>query len=99
MAWERRVRRLIVEVDSELVVGYLTTGIGESHPLSFLARLCYGFLSRDWLVRVTHVYREANHVADGLANHAFSLQLGFSFFTSATSEISVLLLEDGGGST
>jgi len=31
----------------------------------------------DWLVRVTHVYREANRLVDGLANYAFSLPLGF----------------------
>lgn len=44
IAWESGARRVELEVDSEMVVGFLTQGIGESHPLSFLARLCYDFL-------------------------------------------------------
>ncbi|CAA7031066.1 unnamed protein product [Microthlaspi erraticum] len=56
MAWEKRVPRLIVEVDSEVVVSFFNAGINDSHPLSFLVRLCYGFFSRDWLIRVIHVY-------------------------------------------
>lgn len=99
MAWERGIPKLLLEVDSEIVVGFFTSGISDSHPLSFLVCLCYGFFSRDWLVRVTHVYREANCVADGLANHAFSLPLGFHSFFSSPVEISTLLLEDVDGST
>lgn len=48
-----------MEVDSKMVVGFLTTEIEDTHPLSFLIRLCHGFLTRDWLVRIVHVYREA----------------------------------------
>lgn len=58
-------------MDSELVVGFLKTGIGESHPLSFLVRL-----------------------ADGLANHAFSLHLGFHDLNVAPLEIAPILRED-----
>ncbi|KAG7599606.1 Endonuclease/exonuclease/phosphatase superfamily [Arabidopsis suecica] len=47
IAWERGFTRLELEVDSEIVVGFLKTGISDSHPLSFLVRLCYGFISRD----------------------------------------------------
>ena len=64
-------------MDSEIVVGFLKTGISDTHPLSFLARLCYGFILRDWIVRISHEYREANRLADGLANYAFSLPPGF----------------------
>ncbi|KAG7647727.1 Ribonuclease H domain [Arabidopsis thaliana x Arabidopsis arenosa] len=77
IAWEYKVTRLELEVDSEIVVGFLKTGISDTHPLSFLARLCYGFISRDWIVRISHKYREANRLADGLANYAFSLPPGF----------------------
>ncbi|KAL9278245.1 putative ribonuclease H domain-containing protein [Arabidopsis thaliana] len=64
IAWERGFRRVELEVDSKLVMGFLQTGVTGMHPLSFLVRLCHGFISRDWLVRVTHVYREANRLAD-----------------------------------
>lgn len=97
IAWERGIRRLEVEVDSESVVGFLTTGIHDSHPLSFLVRLCYSFISRDWLVKFSHVYREANHLADGLANYAFSLSLGLHCFESAPEHVAHILLEDCNG--
>jgi len=79
LAWEKKVSRVELEVDSALVVGFLKTGVSERHPLSFLVRLCHGFLSKDWIVRISHVYREANRLADGLANYAFSLSMGFTF--------------------
>ena len=64
IAWERGVRKVELEVDSQIVVGFLKTWISVAHPLSFLVQLCYGFLSKDWSVRVSHVYREANRLAD-----------------------------------
>ena len=48
--WEKGIRRLELEVDYKMVVEFLTTGIGDVHPLLFLVRLCSGFLTRDWLV-------------------------------------------------
>ena len=80
MAWECKVSQLELEVDSEVVVGFLRTGISESHPLSFLVRMCYGFISRDWIVRISHKYRETNRLADELANYAFFFASWFSVF-------------------
>ncbi|CAA7033568.1 unnamed protein product [Microthlaspi erraticum] len=99
VAWERRIPRLVIEVDSEIVVGFFNSGISDVHPLSFLVHLCYGFLSRDWIVRVMHAYKEANRVADDLANHAFSLPLSFYLFTSVPAKLSMRLLKDVDGST
>jgi len=85
-------------VDSEIVVGFLKTGISDTHPLSFLVRLCYGFLSKDWTVRVSHVYREGNHLADGLANYAFPLSLGLHLYDFCPDDLSLCLSEDARGS-
>jgi len=92
--------RLEVEVDSEVVVGFLTTGIEEieeTNPLSILVRLCHGFLRKDSIVRVSHVYRKANRLTDGLTNHAFSLLLGFHAFASVPVEVVSILREDVDG--
>ncbi|KAG7557811.1 Reverse transcriptase domain [Arabidopsis suecica] len=94
IAWERGFRRVELEVDSELVVGFIKMGVSDAHPLSFLVRLCHSFIARDWLVRVTHVYREANRLADGLANYAFTLELGFLYLDSCPDVIHDVLLED-----
>ncbi|KAL9841601.1 putative ribonuclease H domain, reverse transcriptase zinc-binding domain-containing protein [Arabidopsis thaliana] len=97
IALGRGARRVELEVDSKMVVGFLTTGIADSHPLSFLVRLCYGFLSKDWIVRISHVYREANRLADGLANYAFSLSLGLHLLESRPDVVSSILLDDVAG--
>ena len=79
------------------MVGFLQTGIHDAHLLSFLVRLCYGFISRDWLVKFSQVYREANRLADGLANYAFSLLFGLHYFESAPEHVASVLLEDCNG--
>ncbi|CAA7053003.1 unnamed protein product [Microthlaspi erraticum] len=97
IAWEKGVTRLEVEVDSALVVGFVKTGICDTHPLSFLVHLCHGFLSKDWEVRITHTYREANNLADGLANYAFSLPLGLHSFDSVPPGLVAILCDDERG--
>lgn len=94
IAWEHGATRVALEVDSEIVVGFLRSGIVDTHPLSFLVHLCHGFISRDWIVRVTHVYREANRLADGLANYAFSLPLGFHSLSTCPRVVDSLVFED-----
>ncbi|CAA7035376.1 unnamed protein product [Microthlaspi erraticum] len=62
IAWESKAHRVEVEVDSEMVVGFLKTGINEVHLLSFVMYLCHGFISRGWKFVFFHVYRETNHL-------------------------------------
>ncbi|CAA7060940.1 unnamed protein product [Microthlaspi erraticum] len=97
IAWESGSRRVAIEVDSEAVVSFLTIGISHVHPLSFLVLLCHGFISKDWLVRISYVHREANRLANGLANYAFSLPLGFHSFASVPDVVRSLFLEDSSG--
>jgi len=92
------VTRVELEVDSALVVGFLKTGVSERHPLSFLVRLCHGFLLKDWIVRISHVYREANRLADGLANYAFLLPIGIHVFVSVPDVVEPLFSDDVIGS-
>lgn len=57
-----------------MVVEFLKTGINESFPLSFLVlsfleQLYHDFLTKYWIVRIIHVYKEANCLTDELANY------------------------------
>jgi len=38
------------------------------------------FFSKNCLIWVTHAYKEANRLTNGLANYVFSLQLGIFFY-------------------
>ncbi|KAG7567714.1 Ribonuclease H domain [Arabidopsis thaliana x Arabidopsis arenosa] len=97
IAWDKGFRRVELDLDSELVVGFLKSGMSNAHPLAFLVRLCHGFFTRDWLVRINHVYREANRLADGLANYAFLLPLGLHLFETCPEAVLLILLEDANG--
>ncbi|CAA7024806.1 unnamed protein product [Microthlaspi erraticum] len=97
MAWESKAQRVTVEVDSEMIVGFLLTEISDANPLSFLVRLCHGFISKDWIVRISHMYREANRLADGLANYAFSLPLGFHSFVVVPDAVKPVFIDDMAG--
>lgn len=98
LAWDRGIKKLELEVDSEMVVKFLKTGISDTHPLSFLVRLCYDFLSKDWTVCISHVYREANHLAYNLANYTFSQLIGLHFLNSCPTCVLPSLEEDVRGS-
>ncbi|XP_010435718.1 PREDICTED: uncharacterized protein LOC104719481 [Camelina sativa] len=86
-------RRVLAEV----VVSFLQTGISKAYPLSFLVRFCHGFISRDWMVRVVHMHRKANRLADGLVNYAFSLPLSFHLFQSSPESVAAIALQDSVG--
>ena len=64
-----------------------------------LVRLCYGFLVKDWTVRICHVYREANSLADVLANYVFSLLLGVHIFFSVLLCVKTIMRDDVDGTT
>jgi len=68
-----RLRKVDLEVDSELIVGFLQSGISEAYPIAFEICLCHSYFSKNWLVRISHVYRETNRLTDELANYTFYL--------------------------
>lgn len=51
-------------------------------------------MARDWIVKVTHVFREANRCADWLAGFAFTQTLGIHFFDHHPMGLGSLLLAD-----
>jgi len=69
IAREMRIRKLWLRVDSKTVVTWLTNksqGLPEYYSL---IQQCHHLLSwADWEIHITHCYREANQVADILAN-------------------------------
>ncbi|EEF37467.1 conserved hypothetical protein [Ricinus communis] len=70
LAWKLGIRKLLVKVDSMCAVPLVT---GEKDISSSYAPLVSGIrsmLGQNWQVSVSHVYREANFAADGLASFA-----------------------------
>ena len=53
---------------------------------------CLDFLKRDWSVTVAHVFREANQVADCLANKALEIPMGIKVLNGAPKESDLIHL-------
>lgn len=51
------------------------------------------FFSNDWIIRIFHVYMEANRLPDGLANYVFSMSLGFRAFDSCPDIVSSIMFD------
>ncbi|XP_050207419.1 uncharacterized protein LOC126656837 [Mercurialis annua] len=65
--WHLGFRRVLLEVDNKNVVDALNKLSSAGSNFNIIAAIC-ALLAREWEVRVTHVYREANFAADHLAS-------------------------------
>ncbi|KAJ8763770.1 hypothetical protein K2173_003552 [Erythroxylum novogranatense] len=68
-AWDSGCRRLMVEMDSLSCVQLIRGSLVNLCLAGLLSKI-RAMLQREWVVQVTHVYREANRLADLLANIA-----------------------------
>lgn len=70
-----------VETESVFARDAIINGVGLAHPQTILvARIKKFILDNSWSCSVNHVYREANSVADHLANLSHSLSPGVHEF-------------------
>ncbi|CAN1138504.1 Putative ribonuclease H protein At1g65750, partial [Linum perenne] len=77
LAWDRGYRRVQLQLDSQCAVSLLQSRDHEDHAHAAILYHAYELLRRDWKVRISHVFRESNHVADHLANRGHYVSFGF----------------------
>lgn len=75
IAWSRGITKRIIEWDSELVIDCITKESIKMDANYILIVKARELLKRDWEVVVQHAFREANLVADCLANFGLSKDL------------------------
>ncbi|CAN1752991.1 Putative ribonuclease H protein At1g65750 [Linum perenne] len=75
-AWQMGIRNLEVQTDSACAVKLLAEGSQQSHQHATLIERIRRYLQRPWTVSIKLIYREANHLADFLANKGHELALG-----------------------
>ncbi|CAN1121952.1 Putative ribonuclease H protein At1g65750 [Linum perenne] len=76
-AWLEGYRRVEVQLDSQAAIAILldrNDTIFHQHALEVFE--FREWMGRDWILKLKHVYREANRVADYLANHGHTLPRG-----------------------
>ena len=68
LAWDKGYRKVILLVDSSVVVNWLNNRNCYHNSQSNLVAVCPDLLDQSWDVKVQHMYREGNQAADMLAN-------------------------------
>ncbi|CAN1127188.1 hypothetical protein LINPERHAP2_LOCUS3874, partial [Linum perenne] len=68
LAWDKGIRKLVIQTDSKAAGELLSTvGTRCNQHMSLLEQY-FELTSRDWVVKIHHIYREANFASDYLAN-------------------------------
>lgn len=68
LTWEAAYRRVVLEIDSTLVQKTLTKpNISINADYTILVERCKELINRAWLIKIAHIYREANMVVDGVS--------------------------------
>ncbi|CAN1163374.1 Putative ribonuclease H protein At1g65750 [Linum perenne] len=79
-AWELGVRELTVQLDSICAVRLLSDLANTDHQHACIVERFRALMSRSWRVRVIHIYRECNFLADYLASKGHEAPLGLHPF-------------------
>ncbi|XP_056697578.1 uncharacterized protein [Spinacia oleracea] len=100
IAWNAGFKKVVLSVDSEVVVKLLMeTNIPNSSSFHLINR-CKSMIKRHgWEVRVGHCYREANRAADWLANYGVNMEQRILLFEAIPGDLRTILLEDLRGMT
>ncbi|CAN1770919.1 Putative ribonuclease H protein At1g65750 [Linum perenne] len=80
LAWEKGVRKLVIQTDSRAAVAILLNDSNRTHRHASIVEQFTSLKNRDWEVSIHHIYREANFAADYMANLGHDLVLGTHVF-------------------
>ncbi|KAK8630332.1 hypothetical protein V6N13_079130 [Hibiscus sabdariffa] len=92
-AWVLGLKRVVVEVDSTLVLRLLSQRSCRESSMTIVQHI-FSLLSRDWSIKFVHAYRESNAVADSLAKSVALGLLEFRIFVDPSHFIFALLQVD-----
>ncbi|CAL1366987.1 unnamed protein product [Linum trigynum] len=97
LAWEAGHRQVELQLDSRTTMSLLKDSGQHNHQHANLTLSFQALLRRDWIVRITHIYRESNFLADCLAHKGHSLTPGFHFVPVSDPDICHWTLFDSVG--
>ncbi|KAL9444513.1 hypothetical protein AB3S75_017659 [Citrus x aurantiifolia] len=94
LAWDAGIKYLLVEVDSLCVAQMIFKQVVMPNVSYALVAAVRDLFNRNWQVSLSHIFREANSVADFMANMAHSLPHGIHLFTSPPVGSYSIILQD-----
>ncbi|KAK2425118.1 Polynucleotidyl transferase, ribonuclease H superfamily protein [Trifolium repens] len=86
-AYRLGFRKVELNIDSEVVVRVLMKGSSTSASGCSLLKRIWNLLKEDWLIEVSHTYREANKCVDALANIGCTLAAKCVFYDRCPAQI------------
>ena len=98
MAWNAGVKLLQLELDSRVVITWLTNK-NMNYPTNMLPLICdcRNLLDQEWEVHMQHVYREANGCEDDLAKRGTCQRNLMTMYSECPTFAHVIYVKDGYG--
>ncbi|KAF7839819.1 DNA polymerase alpha subunit B [Senna tora] len=93
VAWDMGFRRVSLEADSLTAITMVQNHVEDSHPCANLIHKIHSWLSQDWEVSISHVFREGNRLANEIAKRAIHSETGFKIFHEQDNALARLLHE------
>ncbi|KAL6573255.1 hypothetical protein OROHE_001714 [Orobanche hederae] len=94
-AWDKRLPKLLVEIDSKLLLHLIRGGTTtQDANLQIIIEKCKALLRKPWTVRVELINRECNRSADALAKLSYGVDVNDEFWASPPVAIHRWLMED-----
>ena len=95
MAWNKGIKHLQLELDSKVVLTWLTDPY-VNYPTNMMPLICdcRNLLTLEWEVHMRHVYREANGCVDALAKRGTSQRTVETIYEHCPTFVDVLYIRD-----
>ncbi|KAJ9152525.1 hypothetical protein P3X46_026085 [Hevea brasiliensis] len=94
LAWDSGYRKVEVDMDSLATIHLILGSLAANAHYSFLLVQIHGLLKWSWQVALSHCYREANRVADVLANLEVTTKDHYQLLQVPPAIVTGLLHED-----
>ncbi|CAL1368627.1 unnamed protein product [Linum trigynum] len=94
LAWKLGFRVVKLASDSQLAIQLIQDRQDPIHPYATLLGLVRRKLSQDWLVNLSHTYREGNRVADWLSKHSLVYPYGMHELVDPPLGVVPLIMDD-----
>ncbi|CAN1191106.1 Putative ribonuclease H protein At1g65750, partial [Linum perenne] len=94
LAWDLGLRQVELQIDSQVAVSILTATEDPTNQFAAEVIRFRELKNHDWRVSIKHIYREANKVADFLADQGYEFLFGTHLFPLVHCNLSYLLRYD-----
>ncbi|PNX58030.1 ribonuclease H [Trifolium pratense] len=80
-------KKVELNIDSEAVVRVIQNRRSNSSMGSSVMKQIWRFMEMDWIIEISHVYREANKCADAMANIGCCLDYEVVYYNACPSQL------------